>query len=80
MLLGMAGVAEGGKITAQATYQGNSLADIIATWNTDEDGCIQLGVNGNVMETALNVLAQVSASSTTYPPASRSWTTTPTSA
>lgn len=63
MLLGMAGVAEGGKITAQATYQGNSLADIIATWNTDEDGCIQLGVNGNVMETALNVLAQVSASS-----------------
>ncbi|MCR4576494.1 MAG: hypothetical protein K5784_01125 [Clostridiales bacterium] len=63
MLLGMAGVAEGGKITAQATYQGNSLADIIATWNTDEDGCTQLGVNGNVMDTALNLLAQIGSSS-----------------
>ena len=63
MLLGTAGVAEGGKITAQATYQGNSLADIIATWNTDEDGCLQLGVNGSVMETALNVLTQIGTSS-----------------
>ncbi|MBR5009173.1 MAG: hypothetical protein IKY06_00900 [Clostridia bacterium] len=63
MLLGMAGVAEGGKITAQATYQGKSLADVIATWNNDEDGCLQLGVNGSVMGTALDLLAQVGASS-----------------
>ncbi|MBR6009362.1 MAG: hypothetical protein IK056_09775 [Clostridia bacterium] len=63
MLLGMVGVAEGGKITAKATYKGDSLADIVATWNNDEDGCLQLGVDGNIMGNVLNVLAQVGASS-----------------
>ena len=63
MLLGMVGVAEGGKITAKATYKGDSLADIVATWNNDEDGCLQLGLDGNIMGNVLNVLAQVGASS-----------------
>ena len=63
MLVGMAGIAEGGKVTAQVTYMGNSLADVIATWNTDEEGCAQFGVNGKVMGTVLDVLAQVGANS-----------------
>ena len=51
MLFGCVGfAANGGRIHTTVTYQGQSLADLLAEFGYDTDGCTQLSLSGQVQQ------------------------------
>ena len=60
MLFGCVGfAANGGRIHTTVTYQGQSLADLLAEFGYDTDGCTQLSLSGQVQQQMLDLFFQI---------------------
>ena len=60
MLFGCVGFAKnGGKIHTTVTWQGQTLADLLAEFGYDTDGCEQLSLSGQVQQQMLDLFLQI---------------------
>ena len=58
LLIGSVGFAQTDTVHGSLTYMGQSLADILAQFGQDDDGCYQFRLKGNVQDQLLDLAAQ----------------------